>query len=83
MSCLINASILFTTRKDAFLETRRKSPLRQPMVTAVAKENMMWTDVPLDVRIRGRTDAVRAPRAASPRRMLTAAARKTRTERYN
>ena len=26
VSCLINEAILFTTRKDAFLETRRKSP---------------------------------------------------------
>ena len=75
VSCIINASILFTTRKDAFLETRRKSPLRHKMVTAAAKEN---------VRIRWRTtDAVTHPRAASPRRSVAAAPRKTRKERYN
>ena len=74
VSCIINASILFTTRKDAFLETRQKSPLRHQMVTAAAKEN---------VRIRWRTDAARAPRAASPRRSVAAAPRKTRKERYN
>ena len=74
VSCIINASILFTTRKDVILETRQKSPLRQQMVTAAAKEN---------VRIRWRTDAVRAPRAASPRRSVAAAPRKTRKERYN
>ena len=53
VSCLINEAILFTTRKDAFLETRRKSPGPPTMVTALANENKMWTDVQLDVRIGG------------------------------
>ena len=68
VSCLINEAILFTTRKDAFLETRRKSPGPPTIVTALAKQNVIWTD---DVR------------APSPRRLIVAAGRKRKRARYN